>query len=323
MGPLAHSAWRSSTSDVAPLRPVALTAARSDAAIDSPARHRCVRPKPSGLATHALLLAAPSLLFFGAVAPLCAEDGVRALVLLAACSYGLTSLCMALAACSDPGFVPRGPEAEGKPGRAKALIIGEVPVNGVPLPLKYCVGCGIQRPLRAAHCRKSGRCVYRFDHYCMWLGNAVGRRNYPLFVAFVAAAWAHAGLVGGLCLRHVRLAAAALAAADPALPYGRALLGACERAPSAALLVTYCAAAGVLLTLLLGYHAFLVSNNQTTYEHVRADYADKRNPFRRSCLANWAEVFCECRLDEAELYADAPAPTSGALEMEAGIGSSA
>ena len=28
--------------------------------------------------------------------------------------------------------------------------------------------------LRAKFCRETGNCVERFDHYCPWVGNAVG-----------------------------------------------------------------------------------------------------------------------------------------------------
>ena len=35
-------------------------------------------------------------------------------------------------------------------------------------------------------CRQTDNCVESFDHFCPWVGNAVGRRNYALFVSFVS-----------------------------------------------------------------------------------------------------------------------------------------
>ena len=30
-----------------------------------------------------------------------------------------------------------------------------------------------------------GRCVYKFDHYCVWIGNCVGGLNHRYFVALL------------------------------------------------------------------------------------------------------------------------------------------
>lgn len=47
---------------------------------------------------------------------------------------------------------------------------------------KYAKG---PRPARARWCHVSQRLVSKFDHYCIWLNNAVGRRNYVWFLAFL------------------------------------------------------------------------------------------------------------------------------------------
>lgn len=41
---------------------------------------------------------------------------------------------------------------------------------------------------RARHCSRSGRCIEQFDHYCPWVGNAIGKRNKVYFVGFLATA---------------------------------------------------------------------------------------------------------------------------------------
>jgi palmitoyltransferase len=50
---------------------------------------------------------------------------------------------------------------------------------------QLCVSCRIVRPLRAKHCSVTNRCVEAFDHYCPWVGNAIGRGNRHHFLAFL------------------------------------------------------------------------------------------------------------------------------------------
>ena len=38
---------------------------------------------------------------------------------------------------------------------------------------------------RAKVCRETECCVENFDHFCPWVGNAIGRRNYGWFVVFI------------------------------------------------------------------------------------------------------------------------------------------
>eukprot|EP00758_Cryptobia_borreli_P002407 Tbor_TRINITY_DN3007_c0_g1::TRINITY_DN3007_c0_g1_i1::g.17358::m.17358/K20032/ZDHHC13_17, HIP14; palmitoyltransferase ZDHHC13/17 len=42
----------------------------------------------------------------------------------------------------------------------------------------------VRKPNRSKHCSKTGQCVYRFDHYCLWIGNTVGGGNHRAFVWF-------------------------------------------------------------------------------------------------------------------------------------------
>ena len=38
---------------------------------------------------------------------------------------------------------------------------------------------------RAKICRQTNTAIEKFDHYCPWTGNAIGRRNYPYFFGFI------------------------------------------------------------------------------------------------------------------------------------------
>lgn len=49
----------------------------------------------------------------------------------------------------------------------------------------WCSKCRIIKPKRAFHLSDLDRCVPRFDHYCLWIGTAVGRANFVVFVKFL------------------------------------------------------------------------------------------------------------------------------------------
>ena len=48
-----------------------------------------------------------------------------------------------------------------------------------------CHSCHIVRPLRSKHCRVTRKCVLVFDHYCPFLGNAIGLYNYKFFWGYM------------------------------------------------------------------------------------------------------------------------------------------
>ncbi|KAG2428798.1 hypothetical protein HXX76_011498 [Chlamydomonas incerta] len=50
---------------------------------------------------------------------------------------------------------------------------------------QLCVTCRIVRPLRAKHCSVTNRCIEVFDHFCPWVGNAIGKGNRHLFLTFL------------------------------------------------------------------------------------------------------------------------------------------
>jgi len=63
-----------------------------------------------------------------------------------------------------------------------------------------CVTCGIVKPLRSKHCKHTGRCVARFDHFCPWVDNVVAENNRRQFVLLAVVqtttTWFYAVLVG-------------------------------------------------------------------------------------------------------------------------------
>lgn len=49
-----------------------------------------------------------------------------------------------------------------------------------------CITCKFEKPARSKHCAVTNVCVEKFDHYCVWINNVVGRRNYKYFLTFIA-----------------------------------------------------------------------------------------------------------------------------------------
>ena len=104
--------------------------------------------------------------------------------------------CMSLwslfAACTtNPGAVPMGarPLASnsnlGIPGGEDDSIIVERDYERGGLRrrrgIRRCAKCNDNyKPARAHHDSVTGRCVVKFDHYCPWVGNAVGIMNHKV-----------------------------------------------------------------------------------------------------------------------------------------------
>lgn len=45
-----------------------------------------------------------------------------------------------------------------------------------------CHTCRVCKPLRSKHCKLQRCCIQKFDHFCPFVGNTVGRDNYKYFV---------------------------------------------------------------------------------------------------------------------------------------------
>lgn len=92
------------------------------------------------------------------------------LFLLCVVTFILTSF-------SDPGII------------TKANVSGYVelfPYDGFMYTQRPCTGCdNIDKVARSKHCRYLKACVARYDHYCIWMNNTVGYRNYRWFLAYL------------------------------------------------------------------------------------------------------------------------------------------
>jgi len=209
----------------------------------------------------------------------------------------VSSIYLLLAtALSDPGIMPRQKDfTEHYDERSKVWRTREpqrfydVVLRGHPLKLKYCKTCNIYRPPRCTHCSVCENCVERFDHHCPWLGNCIGKRNYPLFYGFVSTTGALnilvlATSVSQLALRASEIAEEAQIGAGDA--FGQALL----REAMAAVLSIYALGIVWFTFGLCAYHNWLVCTNQTTYEQIKGAFSGAVNPFHRGILGNYWDI---------------------------------
>jgi ankyrin repeat protein len=163
---------------------------------------------------------------------------------------------------------------------------------------QLCVSCKIVRPLRAKHCSITDRCVESFDHYCPWVGNAIGKGNRHLFLIFL---WFEFGAVLLSAITAIARIHSGLAAAA-ATPAGQ-LPGSALVTP--VIFVIFDVFLLISLAALAIAQASQVSRNVTTnelanwhrYKYLHAANGDFHNPFDQGCKANCMEV---CYPDNAK-----------------------
>ena len=108
---------------------------------------------------------------------------------IAAHAYAASVLVLFFLACwSDPGIVT--------PQNATKMM-HLFRADGVLRKERACETCLLMRPARAKH---HGRhCIAYFDHYCVWMRNAIGLFNLRYFLAFLlvtSVACGHGAVVG-------------------------------------------------------------------------------------------------------------------------------
>ncbi|CAL9103807.1 unnamed protein product [Musa acuminata var. zebrina] len=169
---------------------------------------------------------------------------LTALTLMAVVTYGM-------AVFKDPGRVPASfaPDIEDP----------ESPIHEIKRKggdLRYCQKCSHYKPPRAHHCRICKRCVLRMDHHCVWINNCVGHENYKIFFVFV--------LFGvSACIHSMVLL---IASASHALQKDQQQNGESFN-KSYILCGTLLCPLSVALSILLGWHIYLILHNKTTIEY--------------------------------------------------------
>ncbi|KAH7514471.1 hypothetical protein FEM48_Zijuj11G0093100 [Ziziphus jujuba var. spinosa] len=167
---------------------------------------------------------------------------------------GVAAMCVfnyTVAVFMDPGKVPSTymPDIEDSDNP-----VHEIKRKGGDL--RYCQKCAHYKPPRAHHCRVCKRCVLRMDHHCIWINNCVGHANYKVFFIFVvyaviACIYALVLLVGSLAIDSEEEEQESGSSSRTAYVISGLLL----------------VPLSVALSVLLGWHIYLVLQNKTTIEY--------------------------------------------------------
>jgi len=236
-----------------------------------------------GILGTAFLILVPCGVFLGLVAfPLYTELDYG--IVLLVFSFALTALAtvsLFCSGCMDPGILPRSPPP---PSTEHLPRTRNVEVNGHMVVVRYNETCNFYQPPRAHHCSVLNDCIERFDHYCPWVGTTVGKRNYRFYLLFVFSS-------SILCI--FTFTCSAFLIKLRADEEDTNTVQAIKQNPAALFMMVYVFIGFWFVGGLSGFHIYLISKNQTTYENIRYSYDNSYvNPYNLGCLQNWAQVWC-------------------------------
>ncbi|GLT92570.1 hypothetical protein SLE2022_104010 [Rubroshorea leprosula] len=150
------------------------------------------------------------------------------------------------------------------PGRVPSSYVPDIedaqnPVHEIKRKggdLRYCQKCSHFKPPRAHHCRVCKRCVLRMDHHCIWINNCVGHANYKIFFVFIVFAVIS-------CIYSLVLLVGSLTNDSQNDEQQTADSFRTVYVISGLLLVPLT----ITLSVLLGWHIYLILQNKTTIEY--------------------------------------------------------
>ena len=188
-------------------------------------------------------------------------------------------VCSVLSLCGarlvEPGILPTKD------------IEGQTTVGGYTKKVVQLNGrTGELEAYRAKYVRETGNAIERFDHFCPWVGNVVGKRNYRHFVMFLTAT----NLLSLLVL---------VTTATTAMSKSKGYTGGFadymdEHSGDALVMVGLLVYVAVILLCVGGlwlYHLQLICSNKTTNEDIKQTL-ERHNPYDLGCCSNCSEILC-------------------------------
>jgi len=125
--------------------------------------------------------------------------------------------------------------------------------------IRHCKHCKRPKPDRTHHCRVTGQCVLRMDHFCPWVNNTVGFLNHKFFILFcfwcaILCFYACVTIAITITLRTTWVFTTWNAGDVQAV-----------------VVLFYCGIFTLTLTSFVGLHLSLLRKNQTTLENMSDD----------------------------------------------------
>lgn len=207
------------------------------------------------------------------------------------------------AAFTDPGRPPAFAEfcAAQEAARAEAVAAGiaDSTSSSTPKP-RQCKRCDRLKPPRCHHCSICRRCVLKMDHHCPWINNCVGYKNYRNFCLFML-------FLAMSCLFIVLLFSYTFYSHERFLDQflmrrRRSKLAGVSYSARQSIMTSFmiCCSILIALSVLGGFHVYLVITNQTTIEfqtnlmqrkEARRTGEYFRNPYDLGRSRNFRSVF--------------------------------
>eukprot|EP00929_Paragymnodinium_shiwhaense_P002009 TRINITY_DN102203_c0_g1_i1.p1 TRINITY_DN102203_c0_g1~~TRINITY_DN102203_c0_g1_i1.p1 ORF type:complete len:334 (+),score=42.89 TRINITY_DN102203_c0_g1_i1:223-1224(+) len=191
-----------------------------------------------------------------------------------------------MAIFGDPGTPPEYEEAV-KEQQAQG---GEE--DGLKKPkLRPCTRCTKVKPPRTHHCSICRKCVLKMDHHCPWVNNCVGHNNYRHFCLFLLFLFLVCSFICAVFFEQF---------SEMMFFYRRR--SRFTRNGRQCIMTSFmiCGSIMVALSILGGFHVYLVLTNQTTIEfqtnlikrrEARKNGEFYRNPYDVGRTRNFVQVF--------------------------------
>jgi len=90
---------------------------------------------------------------------------------------------------SSPGYITKGCASDNKDSSEEKLLSSKLEhykdaVRNATNQ-NVCISCKCIVPPRSKHCKELNLCIYEYDHYCPFIGTAIGKENHRAFVIFL------------------------------------------------------------------------------------------------------------------------------------------